>query len=54
MSLKLDVTDYLFLIVVLAGSWSFLNHIIEQSRLDQAVVTLPDIRVIGKVTEVSR
>lgn len=51
---KLDVTDYLFilfLIFVLAGSWSFLNHIIEQSRLEQAVVTLPDIRVIGKVTE---
>ncbi|EHE6020401.1 hypothetical protein JMS36_001809 [Salmonella enterica] len=55
MSLKKpDVTDYLFilfLILVLAGYWSFLNHIIEQSRLDQAVVTLPDIRVIGKVTE---
>ncbi|ECI0840980.1 hypothetical protein AU892_28315, partial [Salmonella enterica subsp. diarizonae] len=51
MSLKLNVTDYLFLIFVLAGSWSFLNHIIEQSCLDLAVVTLPDIRVIGKVTE---
>ncbi|EHN1697020.1 hypothetical protein KG383_004445 [Salmonella enterica subsp. enterica serovar Newport] len=51
---KLDVTDYLFilfLIFVLAGYWSFLNHIIEQSSLDQAVVMLPDIRVIGKVTE---